>query len=448
MTLPRVLLVDDDDLYREVLGERLRADGLAILEAPDLASARAQIDRRLSVVVLDQQLPDGHGLTLAQALRDRGSRARIIIVTGHPEVDDAVTALRLRIDDYLAKPIDLETVRLAVLRSLETLRLEDVDRLVRREKAQAGGSTLIGGSLDEARRLVTIAAETQSPVLITGETGTGKSLAARAIHEQSAASRPLVKVNCAAIPETLVEAELFGVERGAFTGAGASREGLFELADGGSLFLDEIGELDIGIQAKLLGVLDDGCVRRVGGSRDRRFEVRIIAATNVDVADAVADGRFRRDLFYRLNVIRIDLPPLRERIADLGDLVEVLLGALPRGRGAALAPGEIDRLSRYRWPGNVRELRNLLERSLLIDPSSALLPSRLLPNAGETPDRAALPPASPESLETLETVQTVHIERVLQACDGNRTRAAKVLGIGLATLRRRLNRPPAGTETV
>ncbi len=433
-----ILIVDDDVFFCELAGDRLRADGLEVRVAQDLASAERQLDERVALLVVDQRLPDGQGLSLVKTLRDRGHHARALVVTGYPQVGDAVEALRLGIDDYLTKPIDLETLRLSVLRSLETVRLEHVDRLVRRERAVERQARIAGDGLEEVRRLVGIAAQEAMPVLITGATGTGKSLAAMAIHHQGRHERPFVKVNCAAIPETLVEAELFGVEKGAFTGAGASREGLFELANGGTLFLDEIGELEPGVQAKLLGVLEDGAVRRVGGSRDRRFSVRVIAATNVDVVTAMEKGRFRQDLYFRLN-FQIEIPPLRSRLGDLPELIAVLLAALPTGRGGKLATGEEDRLRAYPWPGNVRELRNVLERSLLIHPVDALAPSQLLPTGPEwTKPGADLVESGP--LETLEAVEMAHIRRMVDACGGNRTRAAEVLGIGLATLRRRLNR--------
>lgn len=434
-----VLLIDDDPLFRDAAADYLQRDGLVLRSVEDLASADRRLDDRVGLVILDQRLPDGYGLPWVQAMRARGHRARVLVVTAHPRVDDAVDALRLGIDDYLTKPIDLETLRLSVLRSLETIRLEQVDRLMRRERKRERGKQLVGDGLAQVRRLAALAATATSPVLITGETGTGKSLAAASIHYQAPGERPFVKVNCAAIPETLVEAELFGVEQGAFTGAGRSREGLFELADGGTLFLDEIGELELGVQAKLLGVLEDGAARRVGGQRDRRFEVRVIAATNVDVEAAIEQGRLRRDLFYRLDVVRLDLPPLRERLGDLPDLVATLLEGLPGGRGGSLAAGEAERLRAYPWPGNVRELRNVLERSLLISPRDRLMPSRVLPAAVDL-GRSSSGSPEPAALESLKTVEMAHIQRVLAACDHNRTKAARVLGIGLATLRRRLNR--------
>ncbi len=449
-----ILLVDDDGLFRETAAELLAEDGLQVRTAADLASARTQLDQAVALLVVDQRLPDGHGLSLVQDLREQGHRARVLIVTAHPEVGDAVEALRLRIDDYLTKPIDLETLRLSVLRSLETVRLEQTQRLMRREQDLERTETLVGDGLAEVRRLVATAAATTGPVLITGETGTGKSLAAKAIHYQGSGDRPFVKTNCAAIPDTLVEAELFGVEKGAFTGAGSSREGLFELASDGTLFLDEIGELSPTVQAKLLGVLEDGRARRVGGGDDRDFSVRVLAATNVDVAAAIERGEFRRDLFYRLNVLRIDLPPLRSRLGDLPDLVPALLRQLSGARDLHLAAGEMSRLQGYSWPGNVRELRNVLERSLLLAGTDKLAPSSFLPANrpskglrdvqdsgsldGAKPDAKA--PTAPEDLPTLEEMEMAHIHRMLQACGGNRTHAARHLGIGLATLRRKINR--------
>jgi len=446
-----VLLVDDDDLFRDAASHLLRRNGLRVRSAPDLEGARRHLVAALPLLVVDERLPDGSGLSLVRELREAGHPARVLVVTGHPELPKAVEALRLRIDDYLTKPVEPEELRLSVLRSLETARLERVERLaLRRDDAERQSARLVGASLDEVRRLVWLAASAESPVLITGETGTGKGLVAASIHfagqpagalarpGEPSRERPLVKVNCAAIPESLIEAELFGVAKGAYTGAGESREGLFELADRGTLFLDEVGELYPAVQAKLLAVLEDGAARRVGGSQPRSFSVRVLAATNVDPELAVAAGSFRQDLFYRLNVLRIHVPPLRRRLGDLPELVEALLANHPGGSQATLAEGELERLAEYRWPGNVRELGNVLERALLLDDPQNLRPSTLLPSGQDVGqmDAANTPGAKP--LEPLAGVEKRHILDTLERCDGNRSRTAETLGIGVATLYRRL----------
>ncbi|MCH9651202.1 MAG: sigma-54 dependent transcriptional regulator [Deltaproteobacteria bacterium] len=435
-----VLIVDDDSLFRDSLAAFLERDGMQVEKAADLASARRKVDGRIGVVILDQRLPDGDGLSLIQELRNAGLPARVLMVTAHPDLSNAVDGLRLRIDDYMSKPIEPEVIRHAVLRSFETLRLERLEQLTERNSEGKRQTThLIGPSLEEVRRLVSVAGTSPSPVMISGETGTGKGLVASAIHFASPGrSRPWVKINCAAIPPTLVEAELFGVEKGAFTGAGSARPGLFELADGGTLFLDEVGELDSTVQSKLLAVLEDGSARRVGGSRLRYFTVRVIAATNLNLATAVEAGRFRQDLLYRLDVLRIDIPPLRERLGDLPELVQALLLNLPGGRGAQLQEGELERLAHLSWPGNVRELRNLLERSLLLHPATSLRPSALTNDSSAKPLAKGTTPSP--STETLEEVERHHILSSLAANGGNKSLTARQLGIGIATLRRKLIR--------
>lgn len=301
---------------------------------------------------------------------------------------------------------------------------------------RSGGTGL---GLAIARRLVTQMAPARAPVLLIGETGTGKSLAARTIHDLSGCRGPFVKVNCAAIPAGLIESELFGVERGAYTGATASRPGLFELADHGTLFLDEIGEVELAVQAKLLAVLEDGAARRVGGSRTIRFETRVVTATNRALAEAVDAGTFRADLYYRLDILRVEVPPLRTHPGDIAALCSLHLHRL--GVPDTLAEGELARLERYAWPGNTRELFGILERAALLQ-TPPFEPSRFLDLAGPTPTGA--PAEGP--LLPLAEVEKQHILRVLDACGGHRQRSADVLGIGVATLQRRLREYAASEE--
>jgi two-component system, NtrC family, response regulator AtoC len=437
-----LLLVDDSFLWRATLAEHLARDVSEVRQAATLSEARRQLDPSLRVVILDQQLPDGSGLSLVPLLREKAPEARILVVTGHPELEDAVRSVRLRIDDYLTKPVEPEIVRHAVLRSLEMLQLERAEaREKRRNEAERSHAEIVGPGMAAVRELIGRVAGSDSPVLIQGETGVGKTLVAKAVHFAGGARegegvRPFIHLNCAAIPENLVEAELFGVEKGAFTGAATSRPGLFELADGGTLFLDEIGEMPVALQAKLLGVLEEGQARRVGASLPRRFSVRVLAATHVALETAVREQRFRRDLLYRLSVLPVTIPPLRDRPEDVPVLVRSFLDGR---RGApALMGGEMDRLAAHSWPGNVRELFNVLERAVLLHPSDALRPSALLSESPAAPEAGAGGTSEPGAPLALAEVERRHVLATLGHFDGHRGRTAEALGISGATLRRRL----------
>ncbi|MEM9189163.1 MAG: sigma-54 dependent transcriptional regulator [Myxococcota bacterium] len=419
----RGLLVEDDPLFADALIDYLAADPIELVAVRSLAEARAELKvDTFDVVVLDQQLPDGMGLDLAPALRG----TPILVITAHPELGDAVEALRLGIRDFLVKPIQLEELRLSLFRTeteVVASRREKTRRRLQRVSSPAMAPVLVWADRG---------AKSSSPMLITGETGTGKGFIARLVHRRSARKGEFVPVNCAALPESLVEAELFGTSEGAFTGARA-REGLFELASGGTLFLDEIGELPRPSQAKLLDVLESQTVRRVGDGRFRKVDVRIIAATNRSLA---GDG-FRRDLFYRLSVVSLEIPPLRERPDDLPALVDELLADLAPGRDLPLAPGEMEALRAYSFPGNVRELRNCLERAILVADGEPLRPSSNL--------RTGLPPTHhhPPNVGSPPTLETMERDLILQTLDhvgGHREKAAKSLGISVATLRRKLHR--------
>lgn len=432
----RVLLVDDDDLFADATAERLRARGYAVETAYTLAQA-AEIDpRRFDCVVADHQLPDGSGLTLASQVQ--AGSTRLVLVTGNPRIEAAIEAMRLGFRDFLQKPIELDQL-LAVLHGLGPV--EPMHRSIDGSDAPTPGRDADFERLARAR----------CPLLITGETGCGKGHFARVLHDLGGAERPFVRVNCAAIPEALMEAELFGVERGAFTGA-ETRAGLIEAADQGTLFLDEIGDLPMFLQAKLLTFLDDGEYRRLGAGTARSARVRVISATNRDIDDAVASGRFRADLLHRLDVVRLELPPLRER-KDFGLVAEALVARLVsrQGRAFRLAPGEIERLRAHAWPGNVRELANALERSALAAVDDDLLrPSRMVrTKATSRPSPApagAPPPSSVRAVGglsvsddlSLDRVERAHVMHVLGLSHGNRTAAAAALGIGVSTLRRKL----------
>jgi DNA-binding NtrC family response regulator len=441
---PRVLLVDDDALFARVVQQRLSRDNVDVVLAGDGASARRLATHGFPVALVDGRLPDERGLDLVEALGSQGHVDKFIIVTGYPEVGDAITALRRGIVDFLTKPADLEQIRLAVLSALHTAELERTrERVERTESAERRRVADTLPSLpDGLRDRVVRAASSSATLLILGETGTGKTSLARAVHLLGRESRPFVATNCAAIPDELLESELFGSEKGGFTGAKA-RPGLFELADGGTLFLDEIGELSPRGQAKVLSVVEDGLVRRVGGSSQRRVSVRLIAATNRPLQDQVRAGTFREDLYYRLSVLSFLLPPLRERPDELAALIRALLAELPGGSSRVLADGELVRLQAHDFPGNLRELRNVLERSLILA-DGPIQPSRFLVASPGTPATSARvggsSAATADTSLTLDEVSRRHIEATLAACLGNRTHAAARLGIGLATLRRHLAR--------
>jgi len=441
-----VLVVDDDRLLGAAIRDRLAPGGVAVRLAHTAATALAAVaEAAADVIVLDQQLPDGEGAALCPKLLEANEHAKIVFITAFPSYEHAVRALRAGAWDYLSKPFELDELARSVQRALGTLRLERAERL--RELQGERGALALEGGLAPLRPLVSAAASSDSPVLITGETGTGKTHVAKAIHHQgSRRAGPWVTLNCAALPEHLVEAELFGWERGAFTGAAGAREGLLELAQGGTLLLDEIGEMAGALQSKLLSVLEDREVRRLGGRSTRATDVRIIAATNADIDARVAAGTFRSDLFYRLDVIRLELLPLRLRLQDLPRLCEDLLA---RQAGSApapsLAPGELTRLSAYSWPGNVRELRNVLERALILH-RTELRPSELLgPASRPTPTPAPEPDG--EDL-TLEQAERRLIARALARHHGNLSRAARALGISLSTMKRRAKQLGARQATL
>ncbi len=437
-----LLVVDDDELLCRAIRDRLSSAAMDVVTAHGAAAGLAVCESRsIDLVILDQRLPDGDGNALCGRILELQPAAKIVFVTAYPSFDHALHALKAGAYDYLCKPFELEALAVSVRRCCEALDLERVERREAYRKAKDGeDSVLVGGAaMEEVRAAVQLAAGSDAPVLVTGETGTGKNVVARAIHFGGPRSAgPFVALNCAALPEQLVEAELVGWDRGAFTGAVASREGLVEMADGGTLLLDEIGEMPVQLQTKLLSILEDREVRRLGGRSSRKIDLRVVAATNAELEERVATGGFRPDLFYRLDVIRIRLPPLRERPEDVPPLCEHLLRKLagPR-RKVSIPPEEIARLQAYRWPGNIRELRNILERSVVLHRDRPR-PSELLAASASVPVlRPRVEPDPGEPL-TLEAVERRHIEAVLRRENGNLARTARALGIALTTLKRKL----------
>jgi DNA-binding NtrC family response regulator len=440
-----LLVIDDEMTFCIAVKEYLESDRLEVLTAHSLAEGRAAcVGHWVDLVLLDQRLPDGDGYTLVPSILEKNDLAKIIFITAYPSFENAVRAVRTGAHDYLSKPLDLEELKLVITSMLRTLSLEQVVQLRAYEQEREREQVVIvgtSGGLLGVQRLVQSANQTDAPVLITGETGTGKNLISKAIHYHSGRSRgPFVDINCSTLPENLIEAELFGSERGAYTGSVAAKKGLFEMADGGTLFLDEIGELPLHLQPKLLSVIDDSVVRRIGGTSFRRVNVRIIAATNADLESRL--GRtFRRDLYYRLSVIRIHVPPLRERKQDLTELCEHILKRVLRKPQLSLTKAEQDRLSAYDWPGNIRELKNVLERASLMQQGEEYCPSRLLTPAQATFDTCG--PSQSTGEPTYGSITLAEYERrliagTLRHFDGNMAQTARSLDMSLSTLKRRM----------
>jgi len=439
-----ILVVDDDAVARQLLAEALRKDGYDVEIAAGGADAIALGGtKRFDVVLTDIRMGEVDGLAVLREFRQRSPETAIVLLTAFGSMDGAIEAIKQGAYDYLAKPFKKEEIRLVVRRSLEHSRLVRENARIRGELRERQGSPLIGSSpaMLEVYKLVARVSAGKSTVLLEGESGTGKELAARAVHANSPRrDRPFVPVNCAALPETLLESELFGHERGAFTGAVASKRGLFEAADQGTLFLDEIGDIGPALQVKLLRVIQEQEVRHVGGTASVKVDVRIVAATNRDLAQMVKDGKFREDLFYRLNVVRIVMPPLRERREDIPMLAHHFLQKATVSSNQPVrgfVPETMALLERYHWPGNVRELENVIERTVSLAPGPLIMPDDL----PETVRKAeAAPPGGDESLLSLEEVEKRHLGKVLRETGGNKVRAARILGIDRRTLYRMAER--------
>ncbi len=437
-----LLIIDDEKVFCNTVRDYLENDALEVLIAHTSAEGLSLCSsRKVDIVLLDQKLPDGEGHALAPAILEKNEQAKIIFITAFPSFENAVTAVRMGAHDYLSKPFDIEELRLTIENTLRTLDLERVEQVQNyaRDKDREA-AVIIGnsGPFAEVIRLVDMAAAMDGPVLITGETGTGKNLVAKTIHYKSSFARSaFISINCAALPDNLIEAELFGYEKGSFTGAVGAKKGLFEIADGGTVFLDEIGDMPLHLQTKLLSVLEDKKVRRIGSTSVTPVNVRVIAATNAELENAL--GRtFRKDLYYRLSVVRIHIPPLREHREDIPELCSYLLSNIARGRSVDLPDSEIEQLMEYDWPGNVRELRNVLERALFLQKESVLAPSRLIekPAAAAMPALQATVPAA--EMKTLAQAEREIIQCALTTLSGNLTQTAKTLGISLSTLKRKL----------
>jgi DNA-binding NtrC family response regulator len=435
------LIIDDDRVFSNVVRDYLSSDSVEVLIA-NTAAAGIEFcqQKRVDVVLLDQKLPDAEGHTLCTAILQCNDQAKIIFSTAFPSFENAIKAIRSGASDYLSKPYDLEELSLSVRQAFRTLELENMEQIQNYQSSrESEDAILIGGeALSEIQKMVVLAASSDSPVLITGETGTGKTLVAKAIHYRGPSPKaPFISINCASLPENLIEAELFGYEKGAFTGAVASRKGLFEMAEGGTLFLDEIGEMPIHLQAKLLSVLEDKKLRRLGSESLRTVTVRIIAATGVKIEDHLGKT-FRKDLYYRLSVIRMHIPPLKERLSDIPQLCSHLIKTIAGERAVFLSEAECARLINYDWPGNIRELKNILERAYLLQKGQEFRPADLLGKTRQPPQTAGTGSEAKAPLLPLEDVEMRHIRYVLGRLSGNYTQAAKALGISLSTLKRKL----------
>lgn len=438
----QILVVDDEEPFRFVLESELGRVGHAVRGVPSGEEALTALAAQdFDVVLLDLKMPGIGGMETLKRMKQADVSAQVVVLTGYPNIDDAIQAMKLGAYDYLTKPARIAAVEEVLKRAAEKQRLEKENLALKRMVAQKAPPPLILGRSPAVQALLQMIeriAPADAHVLIQGETGTGKGLVAQAIHQQSRrAAQPFLTINCSAFQDELLESELFGHEKGAFTGAVGLKPGLFEVADGGTLFLDEVGEMSQAMQAKLLQVLDAGELRRVGSTKMRRVDVRIIAATNKDLAREVTAGRFREDLYYRLYVLSVHLPPLRERQEDIPILLEHFLHRfrLPGQPAKTMVPGVVAYLTGDAWPGNIRELANTVERLAILAQGHVIGLDDLPSNARSVPTVAGTPEPSPLSLRDMERL---HILQVLSYTGGKKAQAARLLEIDTKTLNHKL----------
>ena len=433
-----LLIVDDDAEYRATVARRFSRRGYRVQEAPDGETALELAARRqYQVAVVDLVMPGLSGLELLQKLKAGSPDCEVVLLTGQGTIETAVEAMKRGAHDFLTKPFPLAELEVIVQKAYEQRQLRKENRQLKAvlERSQPQ-SEMIGRSnaMKEVFRLIERAGPTDKAILIQGESGTGKELVARALHQASKrAEKPMVVINCAALPETLLESELFGHEKGAFTGAVCAKPGLFELADGGTLMIDEVGEMPGSLQAKLLRVLEDGSFRRVGSLKECRVDVRLLAATNRDMTTEVKAGRFREDLFYRINVMSLELPPLRERSGDIPLLVRKFLGD-----SWDIEPEAMQALESYSWPGNIRQLLNIIERAKILADDDVV-------RVEDLPHELRRPSSESHSMngsggDRLDDIERTHVLEVLEREKGNKARTARVLGINRRSLYRLLEK--------
>ena len=443
-TAGRVLVVEDHEHERRAIMQLLRAEGFTIFGAENADKAMGYLDENIDVVLSDLSMGDVSGLDLLQLWKKRKTETQFILFTGHSSINSAVEAIKSGAYDYITKPVNPDELILLIKRAIDAMQKDrEIDSLRRRLDQKFGLDQIVGQSkqMKDVYAKIQRAAMVDSTVLILGECGTGKELVAQALHHNSPRKKgPFVAVNCAAVPATLVESELFGHVKGAFTGATDRRVGRFEQADGGTLFIDEIGDFELGLQAKLLSVLETLTLTPVGGYEDKKVNVRVLAATSRDVVKMVQEGKFREDLYYRLNVVTIQLPGLRDRPDDIPLLIEHFLKDISEQKHTP--PKRMDqavlrRFLSYRWPGNVRELRNTLESMMVLSDGELLTEADLPPRLTEG-STGMMPSKELPSGITMEELEKLAITKALEQCGGKRTRAAESLGISVRTLQRKL----------
>jgi two-component system response regulator PilR (NtrC family) len=456
VAMKRVLVVDDEQSMRELLTIMLRSEGYAVVAADSRSQAAAVLAKgAVDLVITDVKLPDGDGIEMLRHVKAASPETAVIVITAYGSTETAVAAMKLGARDYLVKPFDVEELKIVVRNAVESERLREENRLLKAEfHAKHGLDRILGVSpaMQSVFSMIQSVASTGSTVLITGESGTGKELVAKAIHALSPRrDAPFVSVNCGGVPETLLESELFGHLKGAFTDAHQNRKGLFEAAHRGTLFLDEVGETPPTMQVKLLRALQERRIRRVGGTDEMEVDVRVIASTNRRLEAMVAEGRFREDLFYRLNVIPVRLPSLRERREDIPLLAEHFFDDFRREMGKSvlkISKEAMDCLLHYDWPGNVRELENVMERAVALETTQAILPERL-PNALRAAPVAVTPSELREGFsldEYLLSVEAGLVKDALNQAGGDRARASKALGITPRSLRYLIQKHGLETE--
>lgn len=445
-----LLIVEDDDVMCKTITEVFEKEGLMVLSANNGEDAVNYLkSEKIDIALIDFRLPVMNGLELLKNIKEADEGIMVIVMTAYPDVKMAISAMKAGAYDYINKPFELEELKLLIDKALETRRLKSEVELLRYQRGEiCDYFEMVGNSnaIREVKKLITTVAKSpKTSVLIQGDTGTGKELIANAIHCYSSREKsPFIKLNCSAIPDTLLESEMFGYEKGAFTDAKQSKKGLFELADGGTIFLDEIGDMDVRLQPKLLQVLENQTFRKVGGVRDIHVDVRVIAATNKNLEQMVKEKKFRDDLYYRLKVMVINAPPLRERKDDIIIIAEHFIKLNNNNSGKhikGVSPECREILLQYPWPGNIRELKNVIERACILTNSDMILPSHL-PEELRNNFRSIESKGSESDigLEKLEDVEGYHIMKILKQVNGNKSAASKMLGISRFTLREKMKK--------